>query len=651
MGRPNYTNRKIEGVKLGQAVAKDLLKRTPPGLGSKAAFRDPVVELDVSGKALETAGLREIVPALVASIEYSGENGRVVKLEELCLRDNKLDISSLPALSQVIERASEDLIDLDLSHNLINVSTEGEAAIFESFLRSFADCCVLRRLDLSENTLSPRAFEVLTKVYGQEPAVDLITADYANGGSVPNKPETQTPESTRKVSKSSNLSKRIKSLSIAYDSHEQSGETSSNGAADSMKLQDDPKKESKSPIKSYHASLADEPLSLYRNTKGLRSIPYIILSDTGMTETCALHLSCVVQHHGIPEQLLAHVPPAKAGTSMQQLVTYDSETQCRGIVYLPNPQIGSAGMNALQLAEVVRKGLPDEIDAASTEASRTSIRPRSSTPRVSDSKSSSLRSIHGPRSIISAKDIDYDDSGIQSVMSELERARHRIQGNTLRDAGPLSSELWRTALKLLCLGRAFCPSIREELSITKTAIKEQRGALQEISDRATAPPEPTFASAVVSNLAQRPKSFVHRSPNQPLTLRLGQEWRNGKLVLTPIPSPVSPDPVPLEHPASSTPPSPESPPSLPSPPIPGTSRVPYRTNLPCGLSQDVWRRIAAYAIDANGIMSEAQQDATMRWALDYRTLTTETESLGKPRSAQIWKVLDSIECLTYDIRT
>lgn len=370
-----------------------------------------------------------------------------------------------------------------------------------------------------------------------------------------------------------------------------------------------------------------------------------------MTETCALHLSCIVQHHGIPEQLLARVPPAKAGASMQQLVAYDSETQCRGIVYLPNPQIGNAGIKALQLAEVVREALPDEIEAASTEASRTSTRPRTSTPRVSDSKSSSLRSLHGPRSITSVKDIDYNDTGIQSVMSELERARHRIQGNTLRDAGPLSNELWRTALKLLCLGRALCPSKKEELSNRKTAVKEQQPILQETPDRATASPEPTFASAVVSNLAQRPTPLAYRSPNQPLTLRLGQEWRNGKLVLTPIPSPVSPKPVPLERPASPTPPSPELPPSPPGPPAPETPKVPYRTNLPCGLSQDVWRRIAAYAIDINGIMSEAQQDATVRWAMDYRTLTTETESLGKPRSAQIWKVLDSIECLTYEIRT
>ena len=216
------------------------LKRVPPGAGSKAAFRDPIVELDVAGKALEADGLREIVAALVTSIQYSGENGRVVKLEELCLRDNKLDTSCLPALSRVVERAAEDLTDLDLSHNLINISTEEEARIFEEFLRCFADCCVLRRLDFSGNVLGPRAFEVLTKVYGQEPAVDLATVGGVNGASIANKYET--PESSKKTSKASNPSKRIKSLSLTSDLHGQSGEASSNDAADPMKLQDGSKK-------------------------------------------------------------------------------------------------------------------------------------------------------------------------------------------------------------------------------------------------------------------------------------------------------------------------------------------------------------------------------------------------------------------------
>ena len=402
--------------------------------------------------------------------------------------------------------------------------------------------------------------------------------------------------------------------------------------------------ERKSSLKAVDSSTPDESLAFYRNTRGLRSIPYIILSDTDMTETCALHLSCIVQNHGIPEQLLSYVPPVKAGASTQQLLAYDSETQCQGIIYLPNPHIGNTGVKVLQLAETVRKGLLDEIHATSIEISHTPTRSPKSTRRVSDIKSSPLALDLERRSTASGKDTEYDNTSMQNVVIELERTRHRIQGNTLRDAGPSDNELWRTALKMLCLGRTLCPRKREEPSMTQSILPETSVAV-------AASPEPLLPPAIVDTSAPRATPLAYRSPNEPLTLRLGQEWRNGKLVLTPIPPPQSPKPVPQEVPPTPTPQSPMSPASPPTPPRQEIPTVPYRTDLPCGLSHDVWRRIAVHVIDANGIMSEAQQDAALRWAMNYRTLTTETESLGKPRSAQIWKVLDGVQCLTYDIRS
>lgn len=134
-----------------------------------------MVELDITGKSLGNDGFAEVAGALVTSIQYSAEHGRVVKLEELCLRDNSLDITSLPALGQVIRHAAKDLRDLDVSSNLISVRTDSEAQMFEDFLKCFGGCCVLRRLDLSGNKLNRKAFEILTKVYGQEEPVDPVS--------------------------------------------------------------------------------------------------------------------------------------------------------------------------------------------------------------------------------------------------------------------------------------------------------------------------------------------------------------------------------------------------------------------------------------------------------------------------------------------
>ena len=153
-------------------------KRIPPASGSKAAQRDPVVEIDVSSKSLTDEGFFELARALIESILYDGEHGRVVRLEELCLRDAGLTPASLKHLSRIIQLACNDLRDLDLSNNDICINTPEEIAAWEWFLRSFSRCCVLRRVDLSGNNLGPKAFEILTRVYSGEQIIDMVLPEH-----------------------------------------------------------------------------------------------------------------------------------------------------------------------------------------------------------------------------------------------------------------------------------------------------------------------------------------------------------------------------------------------------------------------------------------------------------------------------------------
>ena len=132
-----------------------------------------MVELDISGKALTPEGFFELGPALVNSIEYECEQGKVVRLEELSLSDSKLEACCLPMLGRIVESASENLRDLDLSKNDIKITTDAEAAAWELFLSSFSNCCRLRRIDLSGNSLGYRAFEILTRVYSREIMVEV----------------------------------------------------------------------------------------------------------------------------------------------------------------------------------------------------------------------------------------------------------------------------------------------------------------------------------------------------------------------------------------------------------------------------------------------------------------------------------------------
>lgn len=216
MGRLNYTNvrqaivqgpedtdvrlqRKINGVKMGQVVAKDLVctthrvspvelhasiwlmecdtgktKRIPPALCSKAALRDPVVEIDLRSKQLTDAGLIEVTTALAKSTQHTSPQGKVVLLEELCLKDNGLTVASLSGLTSCMHLICDDLRDLDLSENSISVNDPDDVLPWEAFLQSLSQCSVLRRLDLSGNELGTKAFEVLARVYAQEGPLDLV---------------------------------------------------------------------------------------------------------------------------------------------------------------------------------------------------------------------------------------------------------------------------------------------------------------------------------------------------------------------------------------------------------------------------------------------------------------------------------------------
>lgn len=171
-----------------------------------------MVELDITGKSLGNDGFAEVAAALVTSIQYTAEHGRVVKLEELCLRDNSLDITSLPALGQVVRHAARDLRDLDVSSNLISVTTDSEAQVFEDFLRCFGESCVLRRLDLSGNKLNGKAFEILTKVYGQEEPVDPVSL-----ANICQDLDNDEPKGCSLHGDPALMEKRLKNLSVSSD--------------------------------------------------------------------------------------------------------------------------------------------------------------------------------------------------------------------------------------------------------------------------------------------------------------------------------------------------------------------------------------------------------------------------------------------------
>ena len=605
-----------------------------------------MIELDVSGKDLTDEGFLEVASALVGAITYDGDQGKVARLEELCLRSNRLTIASLQALAPVIQVSCSDLRDLDISDNQITISSDAEVAIWEDFLTSFRKCCVLRRIDLSGNALGDRAFEVMLRVYAKEEPLN-----FASPSDLVEPHHEEQSSATEMVG----VTRKTKKLSLGSNSGDNTGDeghhkrkVSKQGQLPSCASHEvaDASTESTSPEKTSLPGLPVGPLLIHTTTLGLRSVPYFVLRDTTMTDICALHLSYIIAHHHKPSQLLTRVPPAKAGPHAQQLIEYDTQSQCQGIIYLPNAALGSSGLKVLELADTIRDMPLDGTAEEDAEGLHTLRRSSTIPRRASNFHTAPLVSSSKRRqSLMSTENILQAEKAVSAHnVINLERARSRIQGDALQEAGPHSNDLWRVALRVLCLGRDIQVQEKKEPPPVPKAKAPVIKTLSVPGPRLkplTPKPSMPLASERDANKPVVPwGKFTQKSSSIPQTLTIApttpQQVTFGGRARTP---PVDPKNIRTQPSAHTT---------TPSRAVSLSAKYKiYQTRLPCGFSEDVWRQIIGHAAGADGIMSEDQQRSMLSWAMNRKTLSKESEILGLTLASQIWRVLESTGCLTY----
>ena len=574
--------RKIDGSKLCAVIAKDVVrvflasalpiwanalqhKRIPPKPGHKAALRDPGVELDVSGKAISDEGFAEVTSALAAAIKHHDDQGRVLRLEEACLKGNLLTVKSLAHLADVIHLSASEMRDLDLSNNRIQVTTPAEATAWERFLHSFARCCVLRRLDLSGNPLGFKGYEILLKVYAQE---------------------------------------------------NEWNET--------------------------------EPNFL----RGLRSVPYIVLSDTCMNDVSAMHLSYIIANHRLPHQLLPLVPLAKAGAPTQQLEAYDQVEGCRGIIWQRNEELETAGTRVLELAEATRLATYDPtVDSEADPSIPTELM---DDLRLTDLPKTATNQ-NPPVTPISRHRRDSAGTPLSSVQqspalnsSELDRARSRIQGDTLKDQGLRSNDLWLMSIRMLRYARIILleprqgyanqilfasspspltipcetrPTKLKRAAITGDTFESHEAfpLLSSTTSLSTPTPKRPLGngnpnSAIIPKQpSARKNSLIHHTASTPFSTMMSGATNNARRALPPLQTQISK--------------------------AQQMVTAQYRSDLPGGLPGDIWAQILGHVVDAHGILHPSQQQAVARWGMERATLSEERGALGKVEAAQIWRVL------------
>lgn len=470
MGKSNkfdYTKRGSSGAKLGHIISRDLKKevdratRDAEKASSKTRKRSTgsnssgardvtahTLDLQVPFKELGDEGLC----AMTEGLEIALSQGSVL-LEDVNLSGNGITTASLARLAPIIKLAHLDLKTLDLRANKIRVETVDQAVQWETFLQAFRSCRKLRRVDFSENAkLGAKAFEIMAKVHVNEPPISAMP--YRGNTSV--------------------ISLHADEETIAAIQPRYSADSMSRGGH-------------------------------LKRRMGLRSIPYITLTDTGLDDLSALWLSLILEEHYYPNQLIDRLNATSASSS---IATYQQDASSRGVDWnMENPNENRDGLYLLQKTEIFRKQIMVEDEAFDDlqDGDDNSMMAQLDERRAS-------RALPGDRRA-SVRSIQTVDGG-EHELSELESARKRLQRTLLTKYGASKVELWRTALRIL-ISRRVVQGIGPGVKISCMGLHKEPSRFDFASHSATITAD-KIASAPRSATPSN-KPFLNSAMSSPTT--------------------------------------------------------------------------------------------------------------------------------------
>ena len=382
-----------------------------------------------------------------------------------------------------------------------------------------------------------------------------------------------------------------------------------------------------------------------------------------MSDAGALYLSYVLVDHHDPSYLLKRVPPAKAGPEQHQLDCYD-QTKCRGIIYTAE-KLTKTGNTVLKLAEEERRKGADGISPSESNDVLGSLIKADELPE--HSRTMAMLNDHFKTSSTHRRRTSGSTNGHigpagtpPKVMSDLDRARSRVQGEELERTGQYGNDLWRCAINMLCLCREIqYPRLKETppaAQATKPAVQATNPPVTEVSHDALGEDFPMLPPSG----PPKPKKPIIKTLDVP-----GFPLKKPKVTILPLPlGNGNPNQAIMTRSQSSRKfslPEKLNGSSLPSNETqlisPGTKfkeaiarlkTKEYRSRLPCGFTEEIWWKILGQAVGAQDLMSQAQQRSVLSWAIDRNTLKKEREWLVEKEGNQLWHVLDGMTCLAYE---
>lgn len=400
-------------------------------------------------------------------------------------------------------------------------------------------------------------------------------------------------------------------------------------------------------------------LKQYACTRGLRSIPYFILSEIEVKNSSAVHLSRMLATQRASEQLLEFLPPGKAS------VIPGSARGDKSIIWKPNDGFTTSAKRLLEVTEVIR-GYKSRVQGGS-EGNRSDD--EDSTDEAAKRKSQSK--------------LDLDHT----------RLTKRVRIESLKQEGLHASEIATVALKMMVISRVLLLEDRdraveasedeagnEELPVTEEyAEQEQEQGQERVKEEGhveelTAENSPS--SGELQPVPQYTTSTTFSSPFSMGRFHPGAELFDEEFpALQPVyRGPVTPKAA-TQEPENKGYVKPNFPfdttsersilrtgnlskPELGSAqngrptggkgnPRVSVSQKGRKSSWRFGLPFNIWRRIIAHAVGANGILDQEQQARILHYASDWDSVAYELTIKGAENHQQIWKFLDTVRCFTY----
>lgn len=380
-------------------------------------------------------------------------------------------------------------------------------------------------------------------------------------------------------------------------------------------------------------------LKRYACTRGLRSIPYFIVSGVCTSNADAIHLSSMLSLQRSPEQLLAFLPSGKT------ITLPETAAQCKGIIWLPSNDLDMVACKMVEMGEAIRLLSSDDSEVVDQ-----------------------LSSNEDGQSYTTGNDAASQRKLQKKLDVEFSRLAKRVRLECLKVTGVHRIQLWSTALKMMIVCRSLLLEDRDRAVDTPSEDSQpEEEAVAEI-------PRVELSNGQEHEQAEHdPANDGHKHEQKPEHYRFMEnimmnsfypssgafeaEWpaihelkdrENGV-------SDVSED-SPVEERSSEERTSEDTPAAGLQAPTAHHSRGARTSSTPSagpkrswlfGLPLELWRQIIADAVGAEGILSREQQTQIMRYAADWDVLAYKLTIQGVEDYQQIWKFLETVNCFTY----